>query len=130
MPRLYSLAVASLAIRAPVKWTDNLLSQHPIPEVHRVTRGVARGITWSALVRLALVRALHMGLGCAVHRAVALSSDLLASPSGSAWREGGITLDFDRPAFERALQSRLAEALEMAPRPRRGRPPARPRHAG
>jgi hypothetical protein len=126
MARLYDIAVASLAIRAPVKWTDNLLSQHTIPDVHRIARGVARGISWSALVQIALVRELHVRLGCAVHQAVSLATDLLASPDGSASSADYVTLLVDRPAFERALQLRLADALEMAPRPRRGRPPSRP----
>jgi hypothetical protein len=126
MARLYSVAVASLAIRAPVKWTDNLLSQHAIPDIHRMTRGVARGISWSALVRIALVRELHVRLGCAIHQAVSLATELLTSSDGSTSPDGYITLGFDRPAFEQALQLRLVEALEMAPRPRRGRPPSRP----
>jgi hypothetical protein len=130
MARLYNVAVASLAIRAPVKWTDNLLSQHTIPDVHKIARGVARGISWSALVRIALVRELHVRLGCAIHQAVSLATELLASPDGSTSPQGCITLVVDRPAFERELQSRLAEALEMAPRPRRGRPPSRTVRAG
>jgi hypothetical protein len=130
MARLYSVAVASLAIRAPVKWTDNLLSQHAIPDIHRMTRGVARGISWSALVRIALVRELHVRLGCAIHQSVSLATELLTSSDGSTTPGGYITLGFDRPAFERALQFRLVEALEMAPRPRRGRPPSRPARLG
>jgi hypothetical protein len=125
MARLYSVAVASLAIEAPVKWTDNLLSQHPVPDVPRIARGVARGISWSALVRIALVRELHVRLGCSVHQALELAAELLASPTSSISLEGAITLLFDRQSFERILQSRLAEALEAAPRPRRGRPTAR-----
>jgi hypothetical protein len=33
----------------------------------------------------------------------------------------GLTIDFG--AIERALLAQLSEAMEMAPRPRRGRPP-------
>ena len=130
MARLYNVAVASLAIRAPIKWTDNLLSQHPIPDVHRIARGVARGISWSALVRIALVRELHVRLGCAIQQSVSLATELLASPDSSISPDGSIILAFDRQAFEQALQSRLAEALEVAPRPRRGRPPSKPARAG
>jgi hypothetical protein len=36
-----------------------------------------------------------------------------------------LTLGFERNGFERALHARLADALESAPRPRRGRPPRR-----
>jgi hypothetical protein len=90
-----------------------------------MTRGVARGISWSALVRIALVRDLHDRLGCSVRQALELATQLLASPTNSIPLEGAVTLGFDRQSFERILQSRLAEALEAAPRPRRGRPPSR-----
>jgi hypothetical protein len=73
---------------------------------------------------------LHVQLGCAVHRAVAIADELLTAPTREISLDDAITLRFDRQAFERMLQSRLAEALEMAPRPRRGRPPARAARAG
>ena len=123
--RLYSVAIASLAVRAPLKWTDNLLSQHPIPEVTRRERGVARGVSWSALVRMALVRELHVRLGCGVREAVALAANLIDTPSLAIDDAGALSVTFDRPALERTLQARLGEAIESAPRPRRGRPPRR-----
>jgi hypothetical protein len=129
--RLYSVAIASLAVQAPVKWTDNLLSQHPIPEVTRRERGVSRGITWNALVRIALIRELHQGLGCGVREAVSLAARLMEAPALTVDGTGGaLTLGFERSALERVLQSRLSEAIESAPRPRRGRPPDRAVRAG
>jgi hypothetical protein len=38
---------------------------------------------------------------------------------------GRLTIAVDRVALERELQTRLADVLESAPRPRRGRPARR-----
>jgi len=123
--RLYSVAVVSLAVDAPTKWTDNLIAHHVIPEVRSRTRGVARGVAWAGLLRIALVRELHVALGCGVREAVALADALLQSPDWNlnVGRWSAITVD--RQGLEQDLQRRLAEALESAPRPRRGRPARR-----
>ena len=123
--RLYSVAVASLAIDAPGRWTDNLIAQHDIPDVRSRTRGVARGISWAGLVRIALIREFHVALGCGVRDAVALSDALLQSATGNLKVGRWSTVAFDRRALEQDLHQRLAEALESAPRPRRGRPARR-----
>ena len=123
--RLYSVAVASLAIDAPGRWTDNLIAQHDIPDVLSRTRGVARGISWAGLVRIALIREFHVALGCGVRDAVALSDALLQSATGNLKVGRWSTVAFDRRVLEQDLQHRLAEALESAPRPRRGRPARR-----
>ena len=123
--RLYDVAVASLAIDAPLKWTDNLLAHHAIPEVRSRARGVARGISWVGLVRIALIRELHLALGCGVREAVALSDLMLREPDGVLAPGRFLTLGFDRRALEENLHRRLADTLESAPRPRRGRPPRR-----
>ena len=75
--RLYNIAVSSLAIDAPIKWTDNLLSHHRLPGVISVQRGVTRGIPHEALVRLAIVRELHVRLGLGVADAVKLADHWL-----------------------------------------------------
>jgi len=123
--RLYSVAVASLAVDAPTKWTDNLIAHHDIPEVRSRTRGVARGVSWAGLLRIALIRELHVALGCGVREAVALSDVLLQSPTGNLRAGRWSTLAVDRLALEQDLQRRVAEVLESAPRPRRGRPARR-----
>jgi hypothetical protein len=123
--RLYSVALTALAIDAPQKWTDNLIAHHDIPDVRSRSRGVARGVSWPGLVRIALIRDLHVALGCGVREAVALSDVLLRAPSGRTGIGRWSTLGFERSALEQDLQRRLAEALESAPRPRRGRPARR-----
>jgi hypothetical protein len=123
--RLYSVAVTALAVDAPAKWTDNLIAHHDITEVQSRARGVARGVSWAGLVRIALIRELHLTLGCGVREAVALSDLLLRAPAGHVRLGRWSTLGFDRRMLEEDLQRRLAEALESAPRPRRGRPARR-----
>ena len=120
--RLYSVAVASVAIDAPEKWTDNLLAHHELEGIHSRARGVARGIYWPALVHVALVRELHTRIGCSVRDAVALADAILTSPGNLIEAGPHVTLNFGRERFERDLHRRLADALESAPRPRRGRP--------
>ena len=123
--RLYSIVVASLAIGAPVKWVDNLIAHHDLPDVRSRARGVARGISWAGLVRIALISELHLALGCGVREAVALSDRLLSASTGQVTVGQWSMLGFERRGLEEDLQRRLAEALESAPRPRRGRPARR-----
>jgi hypothetical protein len=123
--RLYDIAVTSLAIGAPEKWTDNFLSAHRVTGVQGRTRGVARGISWPAFVVVALTRELHIGIGCSVRDAFALATSLLETSDGRLAVGAYAEFSFDRERFERDLHQRLSDALEIAPRPRRGRPPRR-----
>jgi hypothetical protein len=126
--RFYDVAVTSLVIRAPQKWTDNLLSQHTVPDVVAQRRGVARKIPHSALIRLALVRQLHTELGMSVRDALAMADWLLRPDSDGVHQRGHLRVTIDRAALERALDERLRDTLESAPAPPRGRPPrGRPR---
>lgn len=123
--RSYSVAVASFAIQASVRWTDNLLSQHRIPEIPVVGRGIARRLSRAAVIRLAIIRELHTALGCGVRESVALAADVLGSDQGVVHLGGHLRLELDRDALVRATDVRLRDALESAPAPRRGRPPKR-----
>jgi hypothetical protein len=114
--------VASLAIDAPEKWTDNLIAHHALPGVQSRARGVARGISWPALVHIALTRELHTQIGCSVRDAVSFAGALLGSPDGVMMASTHLAVTFDRERFEHDLHRHLADALESAPRPRRGRP--------
>ena len=123
--RLYSVAIASLVIDAPLKWLDNLLSHHNIPTVRAERRGVARRIPHTALIQLALARELHTTLNLAVRDALALAAELLADEKDAVHVSGHLRVSFDRAALEREVAERLRAALESAPTPRRGPPPKR-----
>jgi hypothetical protein len=124
--RGYDVAVASLAIDAPTKWTDNVLSQHDVPGVVAARRGVTRRITRAALLHLALTRELHVGLGMGVRDALSFAHELLALDAADmSLARASLRLGCDHVLLERTLDQRLREALESAPVPRRGRPPRR-----
>lgn len=125
--RFYTVAVASLAIDAPSKWTDNLLTQHSIPDVVSARRGVARRITHPALIRIALIRHLHTSLDIGVADALRIANVLLDSDAPAVYQNRHLSITVDFKALERELGERLAIALESAPSPRRGRPPRRSR---
>jgi hypothetical protein len=119
--RSYDVAITALAIQAPIKWVDNLLSQHVVPDVVQQARGIPRELSYSALIRIALVRELHVQLGMGVREALALAAELLDPRSGPVHRRGHVRVTFDRAALERQLGERLRESLESAPAPRRRR---------
>ncbi len=121
--RFYDVAAASLAIGAPRKWTDNLLSQHRLPDVRSVRQGVARRISYLALVRLAVIRQLHAGLGIGVADSIEMAGRLLDSGQDAVLEVGQLRLGVDYTALRQAVDKRLTLALESAPSPRRGRPP-------
>lgn len=121
--RSYSVAISSLAIGAPGKWLDNVLSHFSVPDVHILRRGVARRVPHSALLHLALTRTLHVQLGLGVRDALVLAAELLAADGDAVSRGGHLRVTFDRRELEQTTMQRLREALESAPAPRRGRPP-------
>jgi hypothetical protein len=123
--RLYDVAIAALAIGAPQKWVDNLLSHHDVPGVVTARRGVARRIPHSALMQLALARDLHVEIGLSVRDALRLAAELLVADSHTVHEGGHVRVTFDRTGLERVLDARLRDALESAPTPRRGRPRGR-----
>ena len=120
--RVYDIAVATLAIGAPRKWTDNVLSQHRVPEVTSVRQGVARRISYQALLRLAIIRQLNTELGIGVANSVHFADRLLESGQAAVLGAGQLSLGVDLTALRRVVDERLAAALESAPSRRRGRP--------
>lgn len=125
--RSYTIAVASLAIDAPVRWTDNVISQFTIPDVTSSRRGVARRLAHSAIVRLAIVRMLHIELGIGVGDALRLAAALMDPERAGVVVRAHLTLSVSRPGIERSVNARLADALESSPNRPRGRPPGKAR---
>ena len=121
--RSYDVAIASLALNAPLKWTDNTIAQHRIKDVLSARRGVARRISFAGLVRLAVIRQIHTCLGSSVADAVRIANQLLDSGSIGVHDSGQLRLTVDVASLERELNQRLADALESAPSRTRGRPP-------
>ena len=124
--RSYTVAVTSLAIDAPARWTDNVVSQFVIPGVISVRRGIARKLPHAVVVRLAIIRQLHTSLGVGVGDAIRLTADLLRSEPVGVFEIGHLRLVLNMRDVERSVDARLAAALESSPIRRRGRPPRRP----
>ena len=127
--RSYSVAIAALALDAPKKWVDNVISQHHVPLVASFSRGVGRSIPFSSLLHLAVARQLHVQLGLGVADALRIAVALMSRNGAEAHECGELRLTVDLPRLERRLMSKLADALESAPSPARGRP-ARQSDAG
>ncbi|NUQ19683.1 MAG: hypothetical protein HOQ09_01855 [Gemmatimonadaceae bacterium] len=121
---MYDIAVASLALGVERKWLDNLLSQHDIPGVEHVARGVTRKLSTRALVTAAAVRDLQRRLGVPAGRAVELAAHVVAASHHRVELSPALTIHLDLTTLERDLERRLVHAMETAVPRRRGRPAA------
>lgn len=122
MPRAYTIATAALALETSVKWLDNVLSHNRVPGVSQDRQGVSRRLTIEGLLVLALAVLLVQELGVPTPRAIALAQDL-AKNEGRHLANQGLNLELDLVPFRGRLLERLENAVEVAPTPRRGRPP-------
>lgn len=122
MPRAYTIATAALALEISVKWLDNVLSHNRVPGVSQDRQGVSRRLTVEGLLVLALAVLLIQELGVPTPRAIALAEDL-AKNEGRHLANQGLNLKLDLVSFRGRLLERLENAVEVAPAPRRGRPP-------
>src|SRR4051812_42694734 len=121
MARAYTLATAALALGVTNKWLDNTLSHFKVPGVQQKRQGVARRLTVDSLLTLSAAVTLASHLDASVGRAIAIAHQLLAG-SGRQML-GPLELHIDLQAARADLLERLERAVEIAPTPRRGRPP-------
>lgn len=136
----YSTITAAIALGIDRKRLENLLLRCRIPGTTRGRQGRARRLSRNSLLALAVVVRLQDELGIPASHAVELLAGGLV-PTGSraspdqtdraarfepgapaALRRGLFTLAVDVATLERELAAALAEAIEVSPRPRRGRP--------
>src|SRR6266513_3170231 len=96
MPRAYTVATAAVALGVPTKWIDNALSHHKVAGITQQRQGIPR--------RLTIARDLVVG-------------------AGSLQTSNAIIIKIDLQSLKDRLLSRLEHAVEVAPLPRRGRPP-------
>ncbi len=106
------------------KWVDNALSHHPVPGASKKSQGVARRL--SPIVVTTLEIALQLGrlLSVPLARGLDLAQLALKNGDGTATLElsTAISIVVDVTAITSETAARLAEAVEIAPVPRRGRP--------
>jgi hypothetical protein len=122
MPRAYTIATAALTLEMPAKWLDNTLSHIKIPGVLQEKQGVARRITIDGLLTLSIAALLIDQLGVSLSRAARMA-ETLASNNGLYTSPGGVDIRLDLEGLKSNLLERLEHAVEVAPIPKRGRPP-------
>jgi hypothetical protein len=122
MARAYTIATAALALQVSTKWLDNTLSHCSVQGVSQSRQGVARKLSIEALTILAVALALINDLSTPVASAIEVATQLTQSGGRIAIRDS-ITIELDIHRVTAALLERLEHAVEIAPLPRRGRPP-------
>ena len=119
--RAYTVATAAVALNVDAKWVDNVLSHHAVAGVSQSRQGIARRLTAEAVCVLELALRLTRGFGIPVRSALGISQTLLEGGAASVAIDD-CDLRVDGGAIRASIAVRLAEAVEIAPVPRRGRP--------
>jgi hypothetical protein len=122
MARAYTITAAALTLEMPIKWLDNTLSHIRVPGVQQERQGVARRISIDGLLILAVATVLISELGIPLAGAIEIAGQLTAS-GGRYASPHGVSLQLNLEELKAGLLERLENAVEMAPVPRRGRPP-------
>jgi hypothetical protein len=122
MARAYTVGTAALALDIPAKWLDNVLSHFQIPGVTQERQGISRKVSLEAVLRLALSLNLIDDLEIPTANALRLASTLIQT-GGQHRTDSGVTISLDLSTIRAGLEASLAQAVEIAPVPRRGRPP-------
>lgn len=123
MPRAYTVATAALALGMPIKWVDNVLSHNRLPGIRQERQGIARHLSIEGLLVLGLSAVLIHELGLPTAKAIVVAEGI--AKAGGRYPAGeGLIIEIDIAAFQSSLLEKLESAVEMAPVPRRGRPPA------
>ena len=125
MNRAYSVRITAVTLGVPVKWVDNILSQHDIPGVVSSRQGVERSISDLGLRVLEMVRIASRELGIPVARAVEMAGVAASQPDARFVSPSGLELRFAVDAIDRRLRERVMDAIEATPRLARGRPRTR-----
>jgi len=122
--RAYTVATVAVALGMPPKWLDNVLSHHSVPGVSQARQGIARRITPQAVLILEIALTLSRSLTMPIQRALELAIELsrTGEPEDSLALAPVVHLTVNVTAVKSAIMVRLAEAVEGAAVPRRGRP--------
>jgi hypothetical protein len=122
MPRAYTVATAALALDMPMKWVDNILSHYRLAGIQQERQGIARRLSVEGLLTLALAALLIHELGLPAANAITVANEIIEH-DGQHSAAHGLTIQIDLAAFQNSLLESLERAVEIAPTPRRGRPP-------
>ena len=127
---LYNTATVAAAIGASPKWLDNLLSHNKIDGVSGGRQGVGRRLSADAVRIVALTKELIEHAALSAPAAVGIAATIVgetspdgrAAPTNRVRLSPSIWLELDVSALEREISVGLAHAIEVTPRPPRGRP--------
>jgi hypothetical protein len=122
MPRAYTVATAALALGVPLKWVDNVLSHNKVLGIRQEKQGIARHLSIDGLLTLGLTALLNGELGLPTAKAISIAEGILKT-GGRYLAHRGLSVQIDIASFQANLLERLEGAVEIAPVPRRGRPP-------
>lgn len=126
--RAYTVAAAAVTLKVSTKWLDNVLSHHHVQGVSRKRQGISRRLTPRAILTLELTLRLSRAYGSPLSRALEISEGIIGQGSSGSSRlsvGAGLSMSADLESIESDLMAGLAHAVEIAPNPRRGRPPSR-----
>ena len=123
MARSYTVGTVALTLGTPGKWLDNVLSHHAVTGVQQKQQGVSRRLSIEAILILAVVVLLIQDIGLPTPHAIHLA-EALVNADGEYQTVRGLRIRLDLNAIRQRLLERLETAVEAAPIPRRGRPPA------
>lgn len=124
MARAYTVGTVALAMNVPAKWVDNILSHYHVQGVAQKRQGVSRKVGLDGLLQLTVGLALTQDLKIPISHALHLA-DILTRDHGHHQTPAGIRIDLDLARLRSELEVRIAQAVEIAPIPKRGRPPQR-----
>jgi len=122
--RAYTVATVALSLGVTPKWIDNALSRFQVPGVVQKGQGINRKLTPHSVVILHIAAQLVRALGMPLGDALGIATQVV-SHGGLAKVElfPSAALTIDVGATTLAVAERLGNAVEVAPLPKRGRPP-------
>jgi hypothetical protein len=124
--RAYTVATVALTLNVSRKWLDNTLSHNRIDGVVQARQGISRKLSPSAVLTLHIALRLVVDLEMPLKRALALASELARLGEAGSYRlSRGLSITFDRDRSVEEITGLLAQAVEITPLPRRGRPPVK-----
>lgn len=121
--RGYTVVTSAVALEVDSKWLDNLLSHHVVDGVRQARQGVSRTVPYSSLRIIAIALELIAGVQTPLPHALAWAQRISSGENPGA--AGRLKIGVDLDGIDSWLGERLAYAVEVAPLPRRGRPPRR-----
>lgn len=123
--RAYTVAAVAVTLKVPAKWIDNVLSHHSVLGVLQARQGVARRLSPQAVTVLAIALQLVRSASLPLSRALGIAHEVVRTdtPEARVQLSRSVTLVVDTSAIRMDTSARLAHAVEIAPKPRRGRPP-------